>query len=114
MPSKNPILPLTHIVENIARAREFIAGQDLESFSADAKTSYAAIRALEIISEASRRLSDDIRLRHPKIDWRRIAAAGSYYRHQYDFVDLRYIWNTITDHLEPLRTAAEQELERLR
>jgi uncharacterized protein with HEPN domain len=42
---------------------------------------YAVIRSLEIISEASRRLSDELKARHPGIPWREMAAAGNFYRH---------------------------------
>jgi uncharacterized protein with HEPN domain len=38
-------------------------------FARDRKTVYAVTRALEIISEASRRLPDELKSRHPEIDW---------------------------------------------
>jgi uncharacterized protein with HEPN domain len=48
---------------------------------------YAVVRALEIISEASRRLPDKLLHRHPEMDWAAIAAARNVYRHQYEAVD---------------------------
>jgi uncharacterized protein with HEPN domain len=44
---------------------------------------YALTRCLEIISEASRRLSDEQKARHPEIAWREMAGAGNMYRHDY-------------------------------
>lgn len=44
-----------------------------EAFRADRKTVYAVVRALEIISEASRRLPDELFRRHPEIDWAAVA-----------------------------------------
>ena len=57
------------------------------AFAQDRKTVYAVVRALEIISEASRRLPTEITGRHAEIDWVAIAAAGNVYRHEYEAVD---------------------------
>jgi uncharacterized protein with HEPN domain len=57
----------------------------------DQKTVCAVVRGLEIISEASRRLPDDLKAGHPGIDWVAIAAAGNVYRHEYEGVDVDLI-----------------------
>ena len=57
MLSKNPAQRLCDIVDNIDAIEVFTAGMDFDAFAADRKTSYAVIRALEIVSEASRRLT---------------------------------------------------------
>lgn len=77
------------------------------------KTVYAVVRALEIVSEASRRLPDKLLHRHPEIDWVAIAAAGNVYRHEYESVDEALIWHTIQHDLAALRSVAEEELLRL-
>jgi len=56
MSSKNPAQRLADIIENVDAIHGFIAKLDLRAFRADRKTVYAVVRALEIISEASRRL----------------------------------------------------------
>ena len=76
------------------------------------KTVYAVVRALEIVSEASRRLPDKLLHRHPEIDWVAIAAAGNVYRHEYESVDEALIWHTIQHDLAALRNVAEEELLR--
>ncbi|MGH9809815.1 MAG: HepT-like ribonuclease domain-containing protein [Terriglobia bacterium] len=55
---------------------------------------YAVTRCLEIISEASRRLSDPLKARHPSIAWREIAGAGNIYRHAYQDVAASRVWDT--------------------
>jgi uncharacterized protein with HEPN domain len=69
MPSKNPAQRLADIIDNVDANQGFTAELDLSAFRADRKTVYAVVRALEIISEASRRLPDDLLRRHPEIDW---------------------------------------------
>jgi uncharacterized protein with HEPN domain len=73
---------------------------------------YAVIRSLEIISEASRRVSDELKARHPDIPWRDMAAAGNFYRHDYEDVTPRRVWKTIREQLPPLRRAIDEELAR--
>ncbi len=85
---------------------------DLGQFASDRKTVYAVVRALEIISEATRRLPDALKDRHSEIDWVAIAAAGNIYRHEYEGVDEKLIWKTIQDDLDELREIIAFELER--
>ena len=57
---------LLDIRDNIVLAREFTAGLTAERFARDQRTFYAVTRCLEIISEASRRLDEDVRARYPE------------------------------------------------
>ena len=113
MPSKNPAQRLTDIVENIQAITDFTAGLAFEDYVRDQKTIYAVTRALEIISEAARRLPDELKQRHSDIDWAGIAAAGNVYRHEYEVVDAGLVWYTIQHELAPLREAVMHELQRL-
>lgn len=94
MPSKNPAQRLQDIIENSDAILAFTAGLDLARFREDRKTVYAVVRALEIISEASRRLPVELRDLHGELDWTAIAAAGNVYRHEYEAVDEALIWHT--------------------
>jgi uncharacterized protein with HEPN domain len=113
MPSKNPAQRLTDILGNIQAISEFTTGMTFDAYRSDLKTVYAVTRALEIISEASRRLPDDLKQRHPTIDWAGVAAVGNVYRHEYDVVDDAMVWHTIQHELEPLRKVSVDELHQL-
>jgi len=113
MPSKNPAQRLRDIVDNIDAIETFTAQMDFAAFAADRKTVYAVVRALEIVSEASRRLPTELRDRHPGIDWVAVAAAGNIYRHEYEGMDENLIWHTVRTDLGALRNIAVIELERL-
>lgn len=85
-----------------------------EDFARDQRTVYAVTRALEVISEASRRLPDDFTSLHPEIDWPAVNAAGNVYRHDYEVVDEALVWHTVQHSLAHLRGVAEAELQRLK
>lgn len=101
---------LNDIIYHIDLAESFVAGLDYEAFKDDLLRFHAVTRCLEIISEASRRLTDKVKARHPSIPWKAIAGAGNIYRHDYDHVAARRVWDTLQVALPPLRAAVQQEL----
>lgn len=98
---------------NIHLAQRFLRGLTYEHFRGDQLHFYAVTRCLEIISEASRRIPQDIKARHPDIPWAEMAAAGNIYRHEYEDVAERRVWGTVEDRLPPLLAAVERELRDL-
>jgi uncharacterized protein with HEPN domain len=113
MPSKSSSNALRDILYHIDMAAQFVTGLDYPHFRDDLRTVYAVTRCLEIISEASRRLPETIKARHPSIAWRDMAGAGNVYRHDYEDVAARYVWYTVTKHLPPLRMVVAEELRKL-
>ncbi len=115
MPSESETLSrwLNDMLYNIALAQTFVEGMAYEALRDDLRTTYAVIRCLEIISEASRRLPDDLKARHPSIAWRRMAGAGNVYRHDYEDVAVSFVWVVLQDHLPSLRVVVERELAAL-
>jgi uncharacterized protein with HEPN domain len=91
----------------------FVAGIDAASFSNDRLRIYAVTRCLEIISEASRRLPEELKSRQPAIHWREMAAAGNIYRHEYEDVAAQRVWQTLTVSLPLLLAVIEEELQTL-
>jgi len=84
MPSDRVRLALFDIRDCILSAQSFTEGLSYEEFNKSRLHFFAVTRALEIISEASRRLPDELRNRHPELPWRDIRDAGNMYRHGYD------------------------------
>ena len=73
---------LRDMLHHIDLAERFARGRTFENLRADDLMAlYAITSCLEIISEASRRLSDELKTRHPQMPWREMAAAGNFYRH---------------------------------
>jgi uncharacterized protein with HEPN domain len=113
MPSRNPAQTLRDILDNVDLIGDFTRGLAYGGFVADTKTVYAVVRALEIVSEATRKLPLDLKVRHPEIDWAAISAAGNIYRHEYEGVDESLIWYTAQNGTHSLRRMAIKELESL-
>ena len=110
MPSKTSAQRLRDILENIDLVQAFTSGLAYTDFESDRKTVYAVVRALEIISEATRRLPGELKGRYPDIDWAAVAAAGNVYRHEYEGIDEALIWYTARSGTQALRRMAAEEL----
>jgi uncharacterized protein with HEPN domain len=88
-PSETETAALRDMLHHIDAAQIFSNGQTYERVRDDLMRLYAIIRCLEIISEASCRLSDSLRARHSEIPQGPMASAGNFPRHQYDDVTPR-------------------------
>jgi uncharacterized protein with HEPN domain len=112
MPSRITEAALRDIRYHIDLATEFATGFDRDTFESDLRTVYPVTRCLEIISEASRRLPDDLKARHPAIAWKQMAGAGNVYRHDYEDVAAQFVWDTVQRALLSLREVVEVEITR--
>ncbi len=68
---------------------------------------FAIQRAIEIISEASRRVPDELKATRPEIRWSSIAGIGSVLRHEYHTVSNKVVWDVVQAELAPLKAAIE-------
>ena len=77
VPSTSP--HLYDILEAIERVRQALGDMHLDAFEADWQKQWLVQRGVEIISEASRRLPDELKARHPEIPWPKVAGSATYY-----------------------------------
>src|SRR4051794_34030184 len=110
MRSRSVDTALRDILHHIDLAANFSAGFDRASFKHDLRTVYAVTRCLEIISEASRRLPDNLKAAHPGISWKQMAGAGNVYRHDYEDVAAEICLGKGTPALTPLRAGKVGEI----
>jgi uncharacterized protein with HEPN domain len=104
---------LRDILDAVSRATSFVSGMSFDAFAQDARTSFAVIRALEIIGEAARQIPPTLREAHPEVPWRAMTGIRDKLIHQYFGVDLEVIWRTVHDDLPPLVSALEPVLREL-
>ena len=113
MSDQSQKLFLSDILESIDAIGTFVVGFDINSFEADRKTYSATIRELEIIGEAIRNISDDIKLQYPDVLWQEIRSFRNKITHEYFGVDVRIVWDIVQNELELLDTQIQQILASL-
>ena len=94
---------VAQMLDAIERCERFIDGMSYDEFRNDDRTHFAVIRSLEIVSEASRDIPKSVKSKHNGIPWHQIADSGNVYRHIYDKVSLRIVWDTASVDLPSLK-----------
>jgi uncharacterized protein with HEPN domain len=110
MTARSIVLRLTDIVEAIERVRHVLQGLSIEAFEADWERQWLVERGVEIISEASRHLTPDLKARHPAIPWQKIAGIGNVLRHSYENIAAPVMWKLAQDDLDALEKVCRAEL----
>jgi uncharacterized protein with HEPN domain len=98
---------LHDILEAIDRIEHVTRGRTLAEFESNWEMSWLVQRGIEIISEASRAIPDDVKSVRPEIPWRNVAGIGNVLRHGYDALSNRIIWGVVIDELPKLKIAIE-------
>ncbi len=99
---------LSDIREAIHRISAYIVEASYETFMADIKTQDAVIRNLEIIGEASKNLSEQVRAEYSDIPWRNMAGVRDRLIHHYFGVNLDIVWQIATIELPQVLSALEK------
>ncbi len=90
---------LFDIVQAAKRAGEYVAGMQLQEFLRSRLHQDAVLRQLEIIGEATKRLSPETRDKYPSVPWRRMAGLRDILIHEYERVDTAVIWKIVQEEL---------------
>jgi uncharacterized protein with HEPN domain len=108
----SPVPRLTDIITAIELIRSEMAGVTLQAFESDMRKRWLIERGIEIISEASRHLGNELKARYPEIPWPKVAAIGNVLRHEYERVAYDVLWRLVRDDLPPLGRVCRAELAR--
>jgi uncharacterized protein with HEPN domain len=109
---KGDQLYLKHILDASDKVGTYVA-VGYEVFVSSSHWQDAVIRQLEIIGEASKRLSKQLCSRHSDVPWRRIAGLRDVLIHDYMGVDIKAVWEITQKDLPPLRLRVESILREL-
>jgi uncharacterized protein with HEPN domain len=101
--SRTDDLLLEDIREAVRLTILFTADLSYEQFVGDIKTQSAVVRQLEIIGEASKRVSEATRARYPSIPWTILGRMRDKLIHAYHAVDPKVVWDTVHDDLPMLQ-----------
>ena len=96
------LLYLESIRDCLERIAEYTAAGE-QAFAESRLIQDGVIRNLEVIGEATKNLSTDLRAANPEIPWRQIAGMRDVLIHDYLKVNLARVWNTVHTDLPPLR-----------
>lgn len=101
---KNDSVYLSHILNSIERIEEYTEGMEKDDFLSSNLVQDGTIRQIEIIGEATKNLSQNLRDKYPQIPWSDIAGMRDRLIHHYFGVDLKAVWNTVRVDIPTLKS----------
>lgn len=107
---KDPTLYLVHIAECIEKIDRYTKAGRIDPYE-DSLVFDAVLRNLQTLSEATQRVTDEVKARHPDIAWKRISGFRNVLVHDYlGGIDASIIRHVVEQELPPLKAAILKEL----
>jgi uncharacterized protein with HEPN domain len=110
---KDDLVYLRHILDATRRIWEYMQGVERPGFAENQLLQDGVIRQLEVVGEATKRVSAEVKGRHPNIPWKDVAGMRDKLIHDYFGVDLDAVWDTATKDVPKLRDAIENVVKHL-
>jgi uncharacterized protein with HEPN domain len=111
-PEADPLY-LDQILELIDLIKGSLRGVGEADFLSDRDKADATALRLGAIGELSRKLSSELRGRHPAIDWQGMYRLRNIISHHYGQLNYQRIWSTATNALGDLQAACRAELDEI-
>jgi uncharacterized protein with HEPN domain len=104
---------LKHIRDAIGKIQVYTRGVSESAFRSNTLIQDAVIRQIEIIGEATKRLSDRTRMLNPGVPWQDIAGMRNKLVHDYFGVDIEKVWLTVQIDIPALKKQISKLLRSL-
>ncbi len=92
-----------YILESIAWIEKYTKNLSENDFIASVQAQDSVIRRLEIIGEAIGKFPEEIKKRHPDVQWDEIYAMRNFLIHEYFGVSIHLVWNTVIKDIPKLK-----------
>jgi uncharacterized protein with HEPN domain len=102
--SFEPLDYLRHIKVEVDYLQVSCAGLTLEEFLPNETLRRAAVRSLEIIGEAAKKVPEEFRAKYPAIEWRAMAGMRDRLIHDYFGVDYELVWDVVQNRIPILHS----------
>lgn len=105
MPTRTPLIRIHDMLESILGIEEAVKGKSFRDYQRSWVLRSAVERGIEVISEASRHLTRELKSPYKDVRWQDIAGIGNILRHEYQRVDGQIIWKAVKNDLPALKEA---------
>jgi uncharacterized protein with HEPN domain len=103
---------LMHMLEAGRRVERFCAGMTRALLEADEMRLLAVVKSIEVIGEASTKVSDATKAGIVGIDWPGVRRMRNRLIHGYDTIDVARVWDAVEIDVPPLVSALTAALAR--
>ena len=103
---------LQHILDETAYLTDRAKGLTKDEFMQDETLKRAFVRSLEIIGEATKNVSIELRQKYSHIDWRAMAGMRDRLIHKYFGVDYDLVWDVVINKVPTLQQEIRQIVQK--
>lgn len=102
---------LQHILDETKYLTDRAKGLSKDEFVQDDTLKRAFVRSLEIIGEATKNISAELRHKYSHIEWRAIAGMRDRLIHHYFGVDYDIVWDVVINKIPSLQQEIQQIIQ---
>jgi len=102
---------LTDVLDACRTLMNSTAGMTLEEYGANYEKQLACERLFEIIGEATKRVSSDLKDSEATLPWKKMIGMRNVVIHQYDQIDVELVWKIIQQDVPAVARQVERLLE---
>jgi uncharacterized protein with HEPN domain len=109
--SRSSLEYLRQILDETMYLTDHAQGLSKEQFMQDETLQRAFVRSLEVIGEATKNISAELRHEYSHIDWRAIAGMRDRLIHHYFGVDYDIVWDAVINKIPSLQQEIQQIIQ---
>src|SRR3989338_10575197 len=113
MTKERDVVFLKHMIAEIVKIEKSTKGISLPSFKKNVDIQDAVIRRIEVIGEAVKGVSDELKSKYPEVEWKKIAGTRDVLIHAYFSVDLDLTWEIVRRNVPVLKKSMTKILSGL-
>jgi len=104
---------LEDMLKTISDIEKFIEDIPQDKFYKNKEKQYAVLRGLEIIGEATKKLSKELKAKHREVPWRDIAGMRDKLIHDYFGIHIDAVWHTVRQDIPALEVKVREIIKEL-
>ncbi|WP_295231528.1 DUF86 domain-containing protein [Sediminibacterium sp.] len=104
---------IQHILDAIQEIETYLSTADLSIFLENSMMRFACIKQMEIVGEASKHITEELKSQFPEIEWSQIIGMRNVFAHEYFGIDSSLVWEIIKRDLPLLKSKMESILKSL-
>lgn len=102
---------LADIKEAVLRINAYTGNLTYEQFLRDKKTQDAVVRNLEIVGEAAKNISEELKGKYPQVPWKDLSGVRDKLIHHYFGVNFDVVWDIVKEELPEVLSQLEEILK---
>jgi uncharacterized protein with HEPN domain len=104
---------IQHVLDAIQEIEIYLSTADLSIFLENSMMRFACIKQMEIVGEASKHITEELKSQFPEIEWSQIIGMRNVFAHEYFGIDSSLVWEIIKRDLPLLKSKMESILKSL-